>query len=73
MRLGKRYGADRLEAACERAEHLRAFSYTTVKNILASAQDRIAIEREVPAKEATRTHDNIRGETYYAAIKEDEC
>ena len=27
MRLGKRYGADRLEAACERAEHLRAFSY----------------------------------------------
>jgi transposase len=73
MRLGKRYGADRLEAACERAEHLRAFSYTTVKNILASAQDRIAIERDVPAKEATRTHDNIRGGTYYAATKEHEC
>ncbi len=34
MRLGRRYGADRLEAACERAEHLRAFSYSTVKNIL---------------------------------------
>ena len=52
---------------------LRAFSYTTVKNILASAQDRIAIERDVPAKEATRTHDNIRGGTYYAATKENEC
>jgi transposase len=73
MRLGKRYGADRLEAACERAEHLRAFSYTTVKNILASGQDRIAIEKDVPAKEATRTHDNIRGGTYYAATKEHEC
>jgi hypothetical protein len=54
-------------------EHLRAFSYTTVKNILASAQDRIAIEKDVPAKEATRTHDNIRGGTYYAATKEHEC
>jgi hypothetical protein len=51
----------------------RAFSYTTVKNILASAQDRIAIESDVPAKEATHTHDNIRGGTYYAATKEHEC
>lgn len=73
MRLGKRYGADRLEAACERADHLRAFSYTTVKNILASAQDRIAIERDGSAQETTRTHDNIRGGTYYAANKEHEC
>jgi transposase len=73
MRLGKRYGADRLEAACERAEHLRAFSYTTVKNILASAQDRTAIERDASAQETTRTHDNIRGGTYYAANKEHEC
>jgi transposase len=73
MRLGKRYGADRLERACERAEYLRSFSYTTVKNILVSAQDRVALEKDVPAKPATHTHDNIRGGTYYAASKEDEC
>ena len=73
MRPGKRYGADRLEAACERADHLRAFSYTTVKNILASAQDRIAIERDGSAQDTTRTHENIRGGTYYAANKEHEC
>jgi hypothetical protein len=35
MRLGRHYGAVRLDAACERAEHLRSFSYRTVKNILA--------------------------------------
>ena len=74
MRLGRQYGAVRLEAACERAEHLRAFSYSTVKNILSSSQDRIAFESKSPAKEATRTHDNIRGESYYAATtKEDKC
>jgi transposase len=73
MRLGKRYGADRLEAACERAEYLRAFSYTTVKNILASSQDRIAVDKDVPAKQATHNHDNIRGGSYYAASKEHEC
>jgi transposase len=73
MRLGRLYGAARLEAACERAEHLRSFSYRTVNNILTSAQDRLPLEVEVPAKEATRTHDNIRGGFYYAGTKEHEC
>jgi transposase len=72
MRLGKRYGAGRLEAACERAEYLRSYSYRTVKNILSSAQDRLPFEDEV-AIEATPVHDNIRGAQYYAATKEDEC
>lgn len=72
MRLGKRYGAERLEAACERAEHLRSYSYRTVKNILASSQDRLAFKDE-PANAATSAHDNIRGAEYYAAAKEDEC
>lgn len=73
MRLGKRYGDERLEAACERAEHLLSFSYTTVKNILASAQDRIPIDKDAPASEATHTHHNIRGGSYYAVGKEHEC
>jgi transposase len=73
MRLGRRYGGVRLEAACERAEHLRSYSYLTVKNILASSQDRLPVEADSAAKEATRAHDNIRGGIYYAAKKEHEC
>jgi transposase len=73
MRLGRRYGAVRLEAACERAEHLRSYSYLTVKNILASSQDRVPLEADGTAKEATCAHDNIRGGIYYAGKKEHEC
>jgi len=73
MRLGKRYGGARLEAACQRAEQLRSYSYRTVKNILASSQDRVALEEE-PTTAATTTHDNIRGGSYYAVVsKEHEC
>ena len=72
MRLGKTYGAERLEAACERAEHLRSYSYRTVKNILASAQDRLPFEDQ-PEGAATPVHDNIRGGAYYAHDKEHEC
>ena len=74
MRLGRHYGNPRLEAACERAPYLRSYSYTTVKNILASAQDRVPLENSSPANQATTTHDNIRGGSYYAgAAKEHEC
>jgi transposase len=73
MRLGKVYGASRLEVACERAEHLRSYSYRTVKNILAASQDRLALGEE-PQDSATAAHDNIRGGEYYAsAAKEEEC
>jgi transposase len=73
MRLGRRYGAERLEAACERAEHLRSYSYRTVTNILSSAQDRLPLEDQAPAEKATPAHDNIRGADYYAAAQEDRC
>ncbi len=73
MRLGKRYGAERLEAASLRAEHLQSYSYRTVKNILSSAQDRLPFEQESPPIPATPVHDNIRGAEYYAAHEEDSC
>ena len=69
MRLGRHYGPARLEAACERAEHLRSYSYRTVKNILASAQDRLPFEDE--SHDVTPSHDNIRGAGYYAATQEE--
>jgi len=73
MRLGRRYGAERLEAASARAEGLRSYSYRTVKNILASAQDRLPFEEDPPAPAPTPPHGNIRGADYYAAPEEDEC
>jgi len=73
MRLGKTYGGGRLEAACERAEHLRSYSYRTVKNILASSQDRLPLEDQPDNVATTPVHDNIRGGAYYAHDKEHEC
>jgi len=73
MRLGRNYGAERLEAACTRAEHLRSYSYRTVKNILGAAQDRLPFEGEPPALAPTPSHENIRGARYYAAEEENEC
>jgi transposase len=70
MRLGSRYGTDRLEAASARAVHLRSYSYQTVKNILASAQDRLPFEDD-PTPGPTPAHTNIRGALYYT--EEDKC
>ncbi len=74
MRLGRRYGARRLEAACARAEHLRSYSYRTVKNILASAQDRLPLDDGAAQRRHTPPTTTSAAATYYAAgAKEDEC
>ncbi len=72
MRLGKRYGQQRLEASSKRAEALRSYSYRTVKNILSSGQDRLPFEEEPASARSTPMHDNIRGADYYAG-KDVEC
>jgi transposase len=63
MRLGRTYGADRLEAACDRAERLRSYRFRTVEHILTSQQDRLPLD-EPPARPPL-THENVRGATYY--------
>jgi len=73
IRLGRRYGDDRLDAACARAERLRSYSYRTVKNILASAQDRLPLEDEPSAPAPGPCHANIRLGEYYAAQEEPKC
>ena len=72
LRLGKRYGSERLEAAAVRAERLRSYSYRTIKNILSSGADRLPLEEESSPSDPTPLHDNIRGADYYAQ-KEIEC
>lgn len=63
LALAPRYGRERLEAACERALHIEAVSYSSVNAILKAGLDRETASAE-PGKPAPR-HANIRGSTYY--------
>ncbi|HEY3380424.1 MAG TPA: IS21 family transposase [Vicinamibacterales bacterium] len=65
LRLGERHDADRLEAACLRAEHLRSYSYRTVDNILRHGQDRVPLPDAEEARRVLPFHSNIRGAAYY--------
>jgi transposase len=69
MRLGREHGADRLEAACQRAEQLRSYRFRTVEHILKHQQDRLPLD-EPPARPAL-THENVRGATYYEEVYAD--
>ena len=69
MRLGKKYGDERLEAACARAVALASPSYRTVRSILESGADRLPMPdgRNGRGSEqlALPRHDNIRGPEHY--------
>ncbi len=65
MRLGKRYGPARVDAACAHALHLDAASYRTVQNILASGVDRLPAEHPLSAPPPLPAHPNIRASAYY--------
>ena len=66
LRLGKRYGNDRLEAACARAHRARARSYRHVESILKNGLDRVGPgnARENPQPRLP-LHENVRGSDYY--------
>ena len=63
--LGRRYGNERLEAAAQRAIHLQAHSYPSVKSILARGLDRQTVIESAPLAPPVE-HPNIRGAAYYA-------
>jgi transposase len=64
MRLGKLYGAERLEAACARARAIQSASYRSVASILKAGLDRQALP-EQPAPQRALLHANVRGADYY--------
>jgi transposase len=64
VRLGDRYGRERLEAACERALSARAHSYRSIESILRSGLDRQPLPPERPQLRH-RGHANLRGPDYY--------
>lgn len=66
MRLGKRYGNERLERACQRALALRSPAYRTISSILKTGFE----QQPLPDDKATDSvtsieHKNVRGSDYY--------
>ena len=64
MRLGRRYGDERLEAAAARALAIRGLSYRSVESILKAGLDALPL----PGAEPVMTigdHANVRGAAYY--------
>jgi transposase len=65
LRLSKRYGEERLNAACERALRVSARSYRSVESILRKGLDRASLDDSRPSDREALEHDNVRGAEYY--------
>jgi transposase len=65
LRLSKRYGQERLEAACARAMTAGGRSYRHVESILKHGLDRIAPTEETKSTQTSLAHENVRGRDYY--------
>ena len=63
LRLGQRYGPERLEAACRRALPAGIHSYKGIKSILDAKLDQVDTEPALPP--TLPGHANIRGKTYF--------
>jgi transposase len=64
LRLEKTYGAQRLEAACQRGNDIGARSYGSIASILKHRLDRANAQDNAPESAPIR-HANIRGKRYY--------
>ena len=64
LRLAKRYGDARLEAACARAHGARATSYRHVDSILKHGLDRVPVS-DAATTTLPASHENVRGRDYY--------
>ena len=65
MRLGQSYGAERLQAACQRALQVDAVSYRSVRSILQEGLDRQEVPAGEPPAALPQEHENLRGSSYY--------
>jgi transposase len=64
MRLVRRYGGERVSAACQRALATGGLSYSSVEAILKHGLDRVPVG-EPTTKVVPIQHANLRGATYY--------
>ena len=66
IRLGDKFGKDRLENACMKALHIKSSSLKTIKSILATGMDKVPINQVNEKKEEKPiNHENIRGASYF--------
>lgn len=65
LRLGDRYGPERLEAACARALRIGGTTYRSVKSILEHGLDRAPLAEEQTTLQLPKDHPHIRGPEYY--------
>jgi hypothetical protein len=65
MRLVRRYGNDRVSAACTRALATGSVSYGGVDAILKNGLDRVPVIAEGAPKIVPIQHANLRGSSYY--------
>ncbi len=65
MSLAKRYGNDRVGAACRRALVTGAVSYSSIKSILTAGLDKVPVQAPAPVPPPP-AHTNLRGPGYYA-------
>jgi transposase len=74
LRLERDFGRDRLNAACQRALTLRAFTYQSVQSILTRGLDRLEPATTSDTK-PKQQHENLRGHTYYSpdAVENDDA
>jgi len=71
IRLGDRYGKERLESACRRALFFGTNTYKSVKSILEKGLDRAPLEKAPESKPIL--HQNIRGKEYFGQECEHSC
>jgi transposase len=65
MNLARRYGSERMGAACRRALACGAVSYTSVKSILAENLDRLPLPTSSGPTPPPPNHENLRGAAYW--------
>lgn len=67
LRLGKRYGPERLEAACKRALAINSLSFKSIESMLKHGLDQKPLPEQQPQLPAIE-HTNVRGPEYYQPI-----
>ena len=65
IRLAKRDGNERLEAACRRAYATNAISFSSVNSILKHRLDELPLPQDTKQTSLPVMHDNVRGANYY--------
>jgi hypothetical protein len=65
LRLERQYGAERLEAACDRGLDIGARSYGSIQSILKNGLDRRARGPNPQSELVLPDHPNLRGSRYY--------